>query len=255
MALPVIIAAHDDADVLERVEGQLAERYSRHYRIEVVRNPAEAAQLLAQLAGEDADVALVLAGPVALEVGDGELFDQCRGLHPQAKRALLVSPNVWTDPPKAATIRRAMGLGRIDHFILEPGPPPDEVFHEGISSFLLEWARERRLVPHTVHIVGKEWAGRALRAAGGLRELRRPAQVLPGRLRAGTRAPREGGPGRPAPAHGVAGRARAQRPVERRDRDRGGCAGRRGGADVRPRWWSGPGRRGCPRRSTAPRRA
>jgi thioredoxin reductase (NADPH) len=161
MALPAIIAAHDDADVLESVESQLAERYSRHYRIEVVRNPAEAAQILAQLADEDADVALVLAGPVALEVGDGELFDQCRGLHPQAKRALLVSPNVWTDPPKAATIRRAMGLGRIDHFILEPGPPPDEVFHEGISSFLLEWARERRLVPHTVHIVGKDWSGRA----------------------------------------------------------------------------------------------
>jgi thioredoxin reductase (NADPH) len=161
MALPAIIAAHDDADVLESVESQLAERYSRHYRIEVVRNPAEAAQILAQLADEDADVALVLAGPVALEVGDGELFDQCRGLHPQAKRALLVSPNVWTDPPKAATIRRAMGLGRIDNFILEPGPPPDEVFHEGISSFLLEWARERRLVPHTVHIVGKEWSGRA----------------------------------------------------------------------------------------------
>jgi thioredoxin reductase (NADPH) len=30
-----------------------------------------------------------------------------------------------------------------------------------VSSFLLEWARERRLVPHTVHIVGEEWSGRA----------------------------------------------------------------------------------------------
>ncbi len=161
MALPAIIAAHEDAEVLESVESQLTERYSRHYGIEVVRNPGEAVQLLARLAGGDADVALVLAGPAALDAGDGELFDQCRRLHPQAKRALLVSPHVWTDPPRAATIRGAMGLGRIDHFVLEPGPPPDEVFHEAISSFLLEWARERRLVPSTVHIVGEEWAGRA----------------------------------------------------------------------------------------------
>jgi thioredoxin reductase (NADPH) len=35
------------------------------------------------------------------------------------------------------------------------------VFHQAISSFLLEWATERRIVPHTVHIVGEEWSGRA----------------------------------------------------------------------------------------------
>ena len=60
-----------------------------------------------------------------------------------------------------------MVLGRIDHFVHEPGPPPDEVFHEAVGGFLLEWARERRLVPQTVHIVGEEWSGRAyeLRAA------------------------------------------------------------------------------------------
>ena len=36
-----------------------------------------------------------------------------------------------------------------------------------IGEFLLEWARERRLVPETVHIVGEQWVGRAyeLRAA------------------------------------------------------------------------------------------
>ena len=55
----------------------------------------------------------------------------------------------------------AMALGRIDHFVVEPGPAPDEVFHESISSFLLEWARERLLVPHTVNLVGEEWSGRA----------------------------------------------------------------------------------------------
>ena len=35
------------------------------------------------------------------------------------------------------------------------------MFHQAISSFLLEWATERRIVPHTVHIVGESWSGRA----------------------------------------------------------------------------------------------
>jgi len=162
MALPVIIATGgEDPAAFARLQEQLAERYARHYEIVPVPTPDAAGDRLHRLAADGADVALVLAGPAALAGADGGLFDHARREHPQAKRALLISPNVWTDPLEAATIRGAMGLGRIDHFLLEPGPPPDEVFHEGISSFLLEWARERRLVPHTVHIVGEEWAGRA----------------------------------------------------------------------------------------------
>ena len=161
MDLPVIIAVDENHEVLEAVASELAERYSRRYRIEAVGDAVRATGLLEQLAADGADVALVLVGQAEVETTDGWLFDQARRLHPQAKRALLMSPNVWVDPQRADEIRAAMGLGRIDHFVLEPGPPPDEVFHEAISSFLLEWARERRLVPQTVRIVGEEWTGRA----------------------------------------------------------------------------------------------
>ncbi|HEX5558161.1 MAG TPA: FAD-dependent oxidoreductase [Gaiellales bacterium] len=162
MALPVIIATGgDDVGAFARLQSHLGERYASHYRIEPVRSPADAGDLLDRLAADGLDVALVLAGPAALDGADGGLFDHARRHHPQAKRALLISRMVWTDPVEAATIRGAMALGRIDHFLLEPGPPPDEVFHEGVAGFLLEWARERRLVPHTVHIVGREWSGRA----------------------------------------------------------------------------------------------
>jgi thioredoxin reductase (NADPH) len=54
-----------------------------------------------------------------------------------------------------------MALGRIDYYVTRPAASPDEVFHQAISSFLLEWATERRMVPHTVHIVGDAWSGRA----------------------------------------------------------------------------------------------
>ena len=55
----------------------------------------------------------------------------------------------------------AIALGRINYYVPMPARWPDEVFHHTISTFLLEWATERRKVPHTVHIVGEEWSGRA----------------------------------------------------------------------------------------------
>src|SRR5262245_35180466 len=117
--------------------------------------------MLEGLAEDGADVALVLAAQSAVDATDGAILDQARRLHPQARRAMLVSPNALTDPQATEAIRAAMALGRIDQFVLTPGPSPDEVFHEAISSALLEWARERRRVPQTVHIVGEEWSGRA----------------------------------------------------------------------------------------------
>jgi thioredoxin reductase (NADPH) len=161
MSLPVIVAVDEHPDVLERVRAQLAERYASRYRIECASGCADGGQLLERLAAEGAKVALVLSGRPAEETRAEPLIDQARKLHPLAKRALLVSLNAWLDRERAEAIRRAMALGRADHFVPEPGPPPDEVFHEAVASFLLEWAREQRLVPNTVHVVGEEWSGRA----------------------------------------------------------------------------------------------
>ncbi|MFN8185623.1 MAG: FAD-dependent oxidoreductase [Gaiellales bacterium] len=160
MAPPVMLAVDDDPEALAAVERQLIERYGGHYRVEAVRDPAEAQRVLERLGAEGADVALVLAGQSATD-DDGALLDRARRLHPQAKRAALVSPAAWADPATAATLRDELALGRVDHFVLVPGTAPDEVFHEAISTFLLEWARERRLVPQTVQVVGEEWSGRA----------------------------------------------------------------------------------------------
>jgi thioredoxin reductase (NADPH) len=161
MVFPVLLAVEDEPDVLAAVESQLVQRYDRDYRIEAVRDPVEAQRLLAELKEAGVEVALVLAGQPLRGMTGGELLDHVRGLHPHAKRALLVPANAWADEATAEAIRASMGLGRADHYILRPATSADEVFHEAISDFLLEWARERGLVPQTVHIVGETWAGRA----------------------------------------------------------------------------------------------
>jgi thioredoxin reductase (NADPH) len=159
--LPVVVAVDGDPEVLTAVETQLVARYDRHYAVECLGDPGEALRRLTRLADEGADVALLLAGVSAVEATDNALLDRARRLHPHAKRALLVTGKALTDPPIAEAIRTALALGRIDHFVLAPGAANDEVFHEAVSSFLLEWARERRLVPQTIHVVGEEWSGRA----------------------------------------------------------------------------------------------
>jgi thioredoxin reductase (NADPH) len=161
MALPLLVAVDEDPDVLEDVETQLGQRYGRDYRVESVRDPDEALRKLTELRDSGDDIALVLAGHSLAGTTGGELLEHVRRLHPHAKRALLVSANAWTDEPTAEAIRASMALGRADHYVLRPAASPDEVFHEAVSDFLLEWARERRLVPQTVHIVGETWSGRA----------------------------------------------------------------------------------------------
>jgi thioredoxin reductase (NADPH) len=91
---------------------------------------------------------------------DGVL-DRARQLHPHAKRVLLVTPGAWADAEAGGVIRAAITLGQIDHYVSSPAASFDEVFHEAVSDFLLEWARERLLVPQTIHVVGETWAGRA----------------------------------------------------------------------------------------------
>jgi thioredoxin reductase (NADPH) len=51
--------------------------------------------------------------------------------------------------------------GRIDHYLLKPSAPPDELFHNTISGLLLEWAEAQRAFPFTIRVVGESWSGRA----------------------------------------------------------------------------------------------
>jgi thioredoxin reductase (NADPH) len=161
MPLPVLLAVDEDRDALEDVESHLVRRYGRDYRVECLADPEEALRLLTELAHAGAEVALVLAAKSLWDTTGGELLERVRQLHPHAKRALLVPYGAWADPPTAEAIRDSMALGRIDYYVLRPAASADEVFHQAISSFLLEWATDRRVVPHTVHIVGDAWAGRA----------------------------------------------------------------------------------------------
>lgn len=161
MALPVVLAVDEDQETLGILERQLIHRYSYDYRVECLVESGKALQRLTELADRGEDVALVLAANTDSVTASGGLLGRVRELHPHAKCALLVPSDVWTDTSSGNEIRALVALGRVHYYVVRPAGARDEVFHEAIASFFLEWATERRTVPHTIHIVGESWSGRA----------------------------------------------------------------------------------------------
>ena len=167
MSDPVLVAVDEDADALRDIERELRDRYARHYRVVCMRSSHEARARLEGLAAAGDEVALVLAGQWLSGTTGSELLDEARHLHPHAKRGLLIAWGDWGDRAMGDAIFDSIAHGRIDHYVVRPSASPDELFHQAISSLLLEWAEAQHTSPNTIHVVGEAWSGRAFE----LREL------------------------------------------------------------------------------------
>ncbi len=161
MSGPVILAVDDDVDALRDIEETLRDRYASHYRVECIRSPFEARDRLDELAVAHEDVAVVLAGQWLDGMTGSDLLDSARRFHPHAKRAMILHWGQWGDPATGEAIFDAIARARIDHYVIRPTPAPDELFHSAITGMLLEWADSQRQSPHTIHVIGQSWEGRA----------------------------------------------------------------------------------------------
>lgn len=161
MALPVLVAIDDDDSSLGDVERELTDRYERHYQVLCLRSPDEARARLEELSTSGADVALVLARLWMSGRTGAEVLDEVRLTHPHARRVLLIEWGEWGDKRTGEAIFEGVAHGRFEHYVLRPSCSPDELFHQAISSMLLDWAETVRSAPHTIHVVGASWSGRA----------------------------------------------------------------------------------------------
>ena len=161
MADPVLLTVDADAAALGDVERELRDRYAattassardrrtrRSRSSPSSRMPGTRWPWCSRLSGS--------RGRPAASCSGG-----CGSSTPTPSVALLVAWGAWGDRPTAEAIFDAMALGRIDYYVLRPAASPDELFHQSISGFLLEWAEARRIAPHTIHVVGESWSGRA----------------------------------------------------------------------------------------------
>ena len=161
MSRPILLAVDADEQSLQAIERELSDRYRGSYRIVCVGSVGEAEAELARAASAAEEVALVLAGE-SLDRGTGRAFlGGVRKLHPHVQRALLIDYASWGTGPTGREIFAAMARRQVDYYLIRPTRSPDEMFHQAVSTFLLEWQHARRLSSHTVHIVGEAWTGRA----------------------------------------------------------------------------------------------
>jgi thioredoxin reductase (NADPH) len=157
----VLVAVDEVPSSLRHVERELKERYSASYRIVCTCAYADALASLEKMARAGEEVALVLAGQWLEGTTGTELLRQVHQLHPHAKRGLLIAWGGWGDPATGQAIFDAMAHGEIDYYVLRPTVSPDEIFHQAITGFLLEWTQSRGNSPYTIRVVGDSWSGRA----------------------------------------------------------------------------------------------
>lgn len=161
MSLPFILVADEEEQSLHDIERELTDRYERSYRIVCLASASAAEAELVRLADAGEEVALVLAGDSLGGASGSKFLGGVRKRHPQTQRGLLIDYATWGHGPTGEAIFTAMALRQIDYYLIRPTRAPDEMFHQAISTFLLEWTHARRLSSHTVHIVGESWTGRA----------------------------------------------------------------------------------------------
>ncbi|MEX2538276.1 MAG: FAD-dependent oxidoreductase [Actinomycetota bacterium] len=150
---PVILAVDDDPDVIALIGAELTKRYGDDYRVVTARAASTALKVLEQMQDADERLALVLADQWLPDSTGTELLTQACGLHPHAKRALLITWGEWSVDATSRPLRRGIGLGHIDYYLLKPWRTGDELFHRTVTEFLHEWVGSDAAIPRELTVV------------------------------------------------------------------------------------------------------
>lgn len=136
---PVILAVDDDPDAIALIGGELEDRYGRAYQVLTARAVATALDALTKVHESGGRLALVLSDQWLPDGTGCELLAKVRDMFPQSRRLLLISWGEWAVDATARPLRRGIGLGQIDYYVLKPWRTADELFHGTVTEFLHEW--------------------------------------------------------------------------------------------------------------------
>ena len=158
---PVILAVDDDPDAIALIGAELEDRYGRAYQVRTARAASTALALLEELRASGERVALVLSDQWLPDGTGCELLAQARELFPHSRRLLLISWGEWSVDATAGPLRRGIGLGQIDYYILRPWRTADELFHRTVTEFLHEWVGSDASLSRELTIVAEPGNARA----------------------------------------------------------------------------------------------
>ena len=158
MQRPIFLLVSGDGLRLDALRDDLSRRYQADYQVSVAGSAAAALTMLAVQAGSDAEVALVIADERLTDMPAVDFLARAHGLHPRAKRILLINHGDWS-PGHPAVL--ALAVGKIDYHLYAPWYPLERGLYPAISEFLAAWDKSREPSFAAFRIVGPANSPRA----------------------------------------------------------------------------------------------
>jgi thioredoxin reductase (NADPH) len=154
-ARPVILAVDDDPNVIDLIGAELSKRYGEDYQVLTARAASTALDQLEQFRSAGTKVALILSDQWLADGTGTDLLTQACGLHPHAKRVLLITWGEWQIDATSRPLRKGIGLGHIDYYLLKPWRASDELFHRTVTEFLNEWVGSDASFPRELTVIAE----------------------------------------------------------------------------------------------------
>ena len=158
MQRPIFLLVSGDGLRLDALRDDLSRRYQADYQVSVAGSATAALTMLAVQAGSDAEVALVIADERLVDMPAVDFLARAHGLHPGAKRILLINHGDWS-PGHPAIL--ALAVGKIDYHLYTPWYPLERGLYPAISEFLAAWDKSREPSFAAFRIVGPANSPRA----------------------------------------------------------------------------------------------
>ncbi len=150
MSRPVLFVIDDDSGVVRALGEDLVRRFGADYRVECTTSAADGLATLRILADRGDVVALVIADHEMTEMAGVDFLARAHGLHPAAKRVLLVDRDYSSRSP----VVQAMILGQADYHLTKPWLLELDLYRE-VGQFLAEWAKDHQAGFELFHVVGR----------------------------------------------------------------------------------------------------
>ncbi|WP_375416752.1 FAD-dependent oxidoreductase [uncultured Hymenobacter sp.] len=149
---PIILCIDDDAQVLGAIDRDLRQEFRPAYRILKAASGDEALELIKELKARAEPLALILADQRMPGLEGVELLARARELFPQAKRVLLTA---YADTEAAI---RAINSARLDHYLMKPWDPPEQLLYPTLHDLLNAWQAEYRPKYDGLRLIGFQWS-------------------------------------------------------------------------------------------------
>jgi thioredoxin reductase (NADPH) len=151
-ARPVLLTVDDDRAVSRAVARDLRRHYGDRYRVVRAESGADALAVLRELTARGETTALLLADHRMPGMTGVEFLEQAMDLAPAAKRVLLTA---YADTDAAI---RAINDVDLDHYLLKPWDPPEELLYPVLDELLEAWKRAARAPFDGLTLLGHQWS-------------------------------------------------------------------------------------------------